>query len=40
MKELGEYSPELHRQVGEKVQELDLDLLLVLADEDATKEIA
>ncbi len=40
MKELGEYSAQLHRQVGEKAQELDLDLLLVLADEDATWEIA
>lgn len=40
MKELGEYSSQLHRQVGEKAQELNLDLLLVLADEDATKEIA
>ena len=40
MKELGEYSAQLHRQVGEKAQELDLDLLLVLADEAATQEIA
>ncbi len=40
MKELGEYSPKLHRQVGQKVQELGIDLLLVLADETATKEIA
>ncbi len=40
MKELGEYSPQLHRQVGEKAQELDLDMLLVLADEAATEEIA
>ena len=40
MKELGEYSPQLHRQVGEKVRELDLDLLFVLVDETATKEIA
>ena len=40
MKELGEYSPQLHRQVGKKAQELDLDMLLVLADEDATQEIA
>ena len=39
MKELGEYSPQLHRQVGEKAQELNLDLLLVLADENATQEI-
>ncbi len=40
MKELGEYSPQLHRQVGEQVRQLELDLLLVLADETATKEIA
>ncbi len=40
MKELGEYSAQLHRQVGEKVQELNLDLLLVLADEAATEAMA
>ena len=40
MKELGEYSPQLHRQVGELVRELEIDLLLVLADETATEEIA
>ena len=40
MKELGDYAPELHRQVGQKAESLDLDLLLVLADEEATKEIA
>ena len=40
MKELGEHSPQLHRQVGEKAQELGVDLLLVLADEAATQEIA
>ena len=40
MKELGDYSPQLHRQVGEKVQELALDMLLILADERATREIA
>ena len=39
MKELGEYSPQLHRQVGKKAQELALDMLLVLAEETATKEI-
>ena len=39
MKELGKYAPQLHRQVGAKAQELELDLLLVLADEDATKEM-
>ena len=40
MKELGEYSPQLHRQVGEKARDLSLDLVLVLADENATQEIA
>ena len=40
MKELGDYSPQLHRQVGEKAQELNLDLLMVLADEKATVEMA
>jgi UDP-N-acetylmuramoyl-tripeptide--D-alanyl-D-alanine ligase len=40
MKELGEYSAQLHRQVGIKAQELGIDLLLVLADETATEEIA
>lgn len=40
MKELGEHSARFHYQVGEKVRELDLDLLLVLADETPTKAIA
>ena len=31
---------QLHQQVGETVKELGLDLLLVLADEEATKSIA
>jgi UDP-N-acetylmuramoyl-tripeptide--D-alanyl-D-alanine ligase len=39
MKELGAHSPQLHRQVGTKAQELNLDLLLVLADEAATREM-
>ena len=39
MKELGEYAPQLHRQVGEKARALNLDLLLVLADENVTQEI-
>ena len=39
MKELGEYAVSLHRRVGETVKELELDLLFVLADESATKEI-
>lgn len=40
MKELGDYSPQLHHLVGAKVKELAIDLLLVLADEAATEEIA
>ena len=40
MKELGEYAPVLHRQVGELAGKLNLDLVLVLADETATEEIA
>ncbi len=40
MKELGSYSPQLHHQVGAKAQELALDLLLILAEDTATKEIA
>ncbi|MEM9508880.1 MAG: UDP-N-acetylmuramoyl-tripeptide--D-alanyl-D-alanine ligase [Cyanobacteria bacterium P01_E01_bin.35] len=40
MKELGTYSAQLHRQVGAKAQELELDLLLILADEAPTQEIA
>jgi UDP-N-acetylmuramoyl-tripeptide--D-alanyl-D-alanine ligase len=40
MKELGDYASQLHQQVGEKVRELELDLLLVLADESATEAIA
>ncbi|MGF1541730.1 MAG: UDP-N-acetylmuramoyl-tripeptide--D-alanyl-D-alanine ligase [Pleurocapsa sp.] len=40
MKELGDYTSELHHQVGEKIKELELDLLLVLADEPATEAIA
>lgn len=39
MKELGEHSPQLHRQVGAKAQELNLDLLMVLADETAAQEM-
>jgi UDP-N-acetylmuramoyl-tripeptide--D-alanyl-D-alanine ligase len=33
MKELGERSPELHHQVGQVAKELNLDRLLILADE-------
>ncbi|WP_036478287.1 UDP-N-acetylmuramoyl-tripeptide--D-alanyl-D-alanine ligase [Myxosarcina sp. GI1] len=40
MKELGEHSAEFHYRVGEKARELEIDLLLVLADETATKSIA
>lgn len=40
MKELGDYAPILHRQVGETVKDLNLDLLLILADEEATKAMA
>ena len=39
MKELGEHAPQLHHQVGKKAQELNLDLLFVLADEAATEEM-
>ncbi len=39
MKELGEHSPQLHRQVGAKAQELNLDLLMVLADEAAAQQM-
>ncbi|BAQ64703.1 UDP-N-acetylmuramoyl-tripeptide--D-alanyl-D-alanine ligase [Geminocystis sp. NIES-3709] len=40
MKELGEYATQLHRQVGETVKSLNLDMLLILADEDVTKAMA
>ena len=40
MKELGEYSSQLHHQVGELAGKLNLDLVLVLAEETATEEIA
>ncbi len=40
MKELGEYASQLHRQVGEKVKALNLDMLLILADEEVTKAMA
>jgi UDP-N-acetylmuramoyl-tripeptide--D-alanyl-D-alanine ligase len=40
MKELGDFSASLHQQVGETVQALNIDLLLVLVDEEATKLIA
>ncbi|MEL6438285.1 MAG: UDP-N-acetylmuramoyl-tripeptide--D-alanyl-D-alanine ligase [Cyanobacteria bacterium J06621_8] len=40
MKELGDHSAPLHYQVGTKAQELNLDLLLILAEDTATEEIA
>jgi UDP-N-acetylmuramoyl-tripeptide--D-alanyl-D-alanine ligase len=40
MKELGEHSLRLHRQVGEKVQQLGLDRLLVLVDDPEAEAIA
>ncbi|MCX7597123.1 MAG: UDP-N-acetylmuramoyl-tripeptide--D-alanyl-D-alanine ligase [Fischerella sp.] len=40
MKELGERSQQLHRRVGEMVQQLNLDALLVLVDGQDAKAIA
>jgi UDP-N-acetylmuramoyl-tripeptide--D-alanyl-D-alanine ligase len=40
MKELGEFSAEIHGKVGEKAQELGIDQLLVLVDDEETKAIA
>ena len=40
MKELGEKSAELHRQVGSKAEELNLDILLVMVDDPEAREIA
>jgi UDP-N-acetylmuramoyl-tripeptide--D-alanyl-D-alanine ligase len=40
MKELGERSPEFHRQVGTTAQELNLDALLVLIDDQEAEAIA
>ena len=40
MKELGEQSVPLHRQVGETVAQLNLDYLFVLVDDPETREIA
>lgn len=40
MKELGEESARLHRQVGETAKKLAIDLLFVLVDESETAEIA
>ncbi|HEY9603286.1 MAG TPA: UDP-N-acetylmuramoyl-tripeptide--D-alanyl-D-alanine ligase, partial [Allocoleopsis sp.] len=40
MKELGERSPEFHRQVGNTARQLHLDALLVLIDDPQAKAIA
>ncbi|NJK47475.1 UDP-N-acetylmuramoyl-tripeptide--D-alanyl-D-alanine ligase [Candidatus Gracilibacteria bacterium] len=40
MKELGERSPQFHRQVGEKVKELGIEQLFVLVDDPETEAIA
>lgn len=40
MKELGDYSLEFHRRVGEKVKELGIQRLCILADEPVTEAIA
>ncbi|MGL5034872.1 MAG: UDP-N-acetylmuramoyl-tripeptide--D-alanyl-D-alanine ligase, partial [Microcystaceae cyanobacterium] len=40
MRELGERSPEFHRQVGERVKELALDYLFVLTNDVEAEEIA
>lgn len=40
MKELGERSPEFHRQVGNTARQLNLDALLVLIDDPQAKAIA
>lgn len=40
MKELGEYASSLHQQVGETAKTLNVDMLLILADEEVTKNIA
>ena len=40
MKELGSRSAQLHRQVGETVKQLGVDLLFILVDEAETEEMA
>lgn len=40
MKELGERSPEFHHRVGKAVRELNLDRLLILADEAESEAMA
>lgn len=40
MKELGEKSAELHREVGSKAEKLNLDILLIMVDDPEAAEIA
>jgi UDP-N-acetylmuramoyl-tripeptide--D-alanyl-D-alanine ligase len=40
MKELGDRSPQFHRQVGEKVKQLAIDRLLIFIDDPETEAIA
>jgi UDP-N-acetylmuramoyl-tripeptide--D-alanyl-D-alanine ligase len=40
MKELGEYSTQLHHQVGETVQKLGINCLFVLVNEPEAEDIA
>jgi UDP-N-acetylmuramoyl-tripeptide--D-alanyl-D-alanine ligase len=40
MKELGERSPEFHRQVGKTAQELNLDALLIMVEDPEAEAIA
>ena len=40
MKELGERSPQFHRQVGETLKQLEIDQLLVLANDPEAEAIA
>jgi UDP-N-acetylmuramoyl-tripeptide--D-alanyl-D-alanine ligase len=40
MKELGERSPEFHRQVGERAKQLGIDRLFILANDPEAEEIA
>lgn len=40
MKELGDNSPEFHQQVGKRVEQLELDALLIMIDDQEAAEIA